>query len=167
MMHCEVKTLMDTEMMEKAAGVGMVGLLAALHSWLGWLVLLYAGTMALDYAAGTALAIKNHAWSSSKARQGLWHKCGSILTVGVATLTDILLGLILNNVPQLRLPFSYSNLLCPVVVTWYIVSELGSILENAAEMGAPIPRLMKNVLEKVTKECEAASKTSRKKNNQK
>lgn len=153
-------------MMERAAGVGMVGLLAALHNWLGWLVLLYTGTMVLDYVSGTALAIKNHIWNSSRARQGLWHKCGSILTVGVATLTDILLGLILNNIPQLRLPFSYSNLLCPVVVTWYIVSELGSILENAAEMGAPIPRFMKNILEKVTKGCETASETSQEKNTQ-
>lgn len=153
-------------MMERAAGVGMVGLLAALHNWLGWLVLLYAGTMVLDYVSGTALAIKNHAWNSSKARQGLWHKCGSIITVGVATLTDILLGLILNNIPQLRLPFNYSNLLCPVVVTWYIVSELGSILENAAEMGAPIPRFMKNILEKVTKGCETASETSQEKTTQ-
>lgn len=147
-------------MMEKAAGVGIVGLLAALRSWLGWLVLLYAGTMILDYVAGTALALKNHAWSSSRARQGLWHKCGSILTVGVAALTDILLGLVLNNIPHLQLPFSYSNLLCPVVVTWYIVSELGSILENAAEMGAPIPKFMKNVLEKVTKKCEETSSDS-------
>lgn len=150
----------DSEMMGKAAGVGIVGLLAAWQSWLGWLVLLYVGTMVLDYVAGTALAVKNHAWSSSRARQGLWHKCGSILTVGVATLTDILLGLILNNIPHLQLPFSYSNLLCPVVITWYIVSELGSILENAAEMGAPIPQFMKNVLEKVTKKCEETSSDS-------
>lgn len=165
--HSEVKIIVDSEMMEKAAGVGIIGILAALRSWLGWLVLLYAGTMVLDYVAGTALAIKNHAWSSSRARQGLWHKCGSILTVGVATLTDILLGLILNNIPHLQLPFSYSNLLCPVVVTWYVVSELGSILENAAEMGAPIPNFMKTVLEKVTKECEGTAEAAQKKSVQK
>lgn len=143
-------------MAEKATSVEAVSIFAALQNWLGWLVLLYAGTMLLDYATGTALAIKNRKWNSSIARQGLWHKCGSILTVGVAALTDILLGLILNNVPQLQLPFSYSNLLCPVVITWYILSELGSILENASEMGAPVPSFVKNVLEKVSHECSAS-----------
>ena len=138
-----------------------MGLLAALHSWLGWLVLLYVATMVLDYATGTALAVKNHAWSSSTARQGLWHKCGSILTVGVAALTDILLGLILNNVPQL--PFCYSNLLCPVVVTWYIVSELGSLLENAVGMGAPVPQFMKSILKKFAEECDNAETLQKRK----
>ena len=35
------------------------------------------------------------------------------------------------------------------VLFWYIVSELGSILENAEKMGAPIPPLLKNILEKM------------------
>jgi len=40
-------------------------------------------------------------------------------------------------------------LLTPIVLFWYIVSELGSILENAEKMGAPIPPLLKNILEKM------------------
>ena len=58
----------------------------------------------------------------------------------VSVLTDILLGLTLNHISGLTLPFSYDMLLTPIVLFWYIVSELGSILENAEKMGAPIPR---------------------------
>ena len=40
-------------------------------------------------------------------------------------------------------------LLTPIVLFWYIVSELGSILENAEKMGASIPPLLKNAIEKM------------------
>lgn len=153
---------MQTDTVEKLAGVGAIGLWAALHGWLGWLALLYAACMLLDCATGTALAIKEKAWNSSKARQGLWHKCGSVITICVALLTDILLGLVLNNFPSLALPFAYSTLLTPLVIIWYIVSELGSILENSANMGAPIPGFLKSALEKVKNSCDTAAKDENK-----
>ena len=59
-----------TDSVEKAAGVGAIGLWAAMHGWLGWLVVLYAACMMLDCLTGTAQAIKNGEWSSHKARQG-------------------------------------------------------------------------------------------------
>ena len=40
-------------------------------------------------------------------------------------------------------------LLTPIVLFWYIVSELGSILENEEKMGASIPPLLKNAIEKM------------------
>lgn len=99
---------MQTDSVEKAAGVGAIGLWAAMHGWLGWLVVLYAACMMLDCLTGTAQAIKNGEWSSHKARQGLWHKGGSIIMVFVSVLTDILLGLTLNHISGLTLPFNYS-----------------------------------------------------------
>ena len=93
---------MQTDSVEKAAGIGAIGLWAALHGWLGWLVVLYAVCMMLDWVTGTVLAIKNGVWSSHKARQGLWHKCGSIIMIFVSVLTDILLGLTLNHIPGSR-----------------------------------------------------------------
>lgn len=79
---------MQTDSVEKAAGIGAIGLWAALHGWLGWLVVLYAVCMMLDWVTGTVLAIKNGVWSSHKARQGLWHKGGSIIMIFVSVLTD-------------------------------------------------------------------------------
>ncbi len=106
---------MQTDSVEKAAGIGAIGLWAALHGWLGWLVVLYAVCMMLDWVTGTVLAIKNGVWSSHKARQGLWHKCGSIIMIFVSVLTDILLGLTLNHISGLTLPFNYDMLLTPIV----------------------------------------------------
>ena len=39
----------------------------------------------------------------------------------------------------MELPFTYTVLLCPLVVIWYILTEAGSIIENAGALGAPIP----------------------------
>ena len=43
---------MQTDSVEKAAGVGAIGLWAAMHGWLGWLVVLYAACMMLDCLTG-------------------------------------------------------------------------------------------------------------------
>lgn len=128
---------------------------------LGWLVLLYAAVIMLDWLTGTALALKEKTWNSGKARQGLWHKCGSVITICVALLTDLLLGLVINNIPELQLTFSYKVMLFPLVTVWYILSELGSILENSAAMGAPVPPFLKAVLEKVKTTCDDEASTEK------
>ena len=56
-----------------------------------------------------------------------------------AGLLDLVAGQIIANLPGVDLPFSYTVFLCPLVVVWYILTEAGSIIENAGEMGAPIP----------------------------
>ena len=117
----------------------MVGLLTGLWGWLGWLVVGWIGCMVLDYITGTAAACKDGAWSSSHARDGIWHKCGMIVVVLVAAGADLLISLVLTNLPVLALPIQYPGLVCPVVLVWYIVTELGSIAENGAAMGAPVP----------------------------
>ena len=44
------------------------------------------------------------------------------------------------------LPFEWPMALMPLVVMWYIVTEMGSILENAIKMGADIPSWMSKLL---------------------
>ena len=89
---------MQVNTVEKLASVGAFGLWAALHGWLGWLAVLYAICMLLDCVTGTALAVKEKTWNSSKARKGLWHKGGSTIMICVSVLTDIFLGLVINHV---------------------------------------------------------------------
>ena len=72
---------MQVNTVEKLASVGAFGLWAALHGWLGWLAVLYAICMLLDCVTGTALAVKEKTWNSSKARKGLWHKGGSTIMI--------------------------------------------------------------------------------------
>lgn len=133
----------QTDTIEKLASAGAIGHWGVLYVWLGWLAILYAVCMLLDYATGTTLAHQGESRNSSKARQGLWHKGDSTVMLCVSVLTDIFLGL--------ELPFEYDVLPPPIVLTWYISTELGRILENAARMGMSVPPVLRDVLDKVHK----------------
>lgn len=122
--------------------------MTALWGWFGWLAILWIGCMILDYLTGSGAAVKNGVWKSSVARDGVWHKVGCIIAVMVAGAADMLIGTILANMPGITLPFEYSVLLCPLVLVWYILTELGSIAENAAAMGAPVPEFLLKALQK-------------------
>ena len=130
----------------RAAVAAVLGLLTGLWGWLGWLVVGWIGCMALDYLTGSLAAAKEGEWSSGRAREGIWHKCGMIVVVAVSAGVDLLLSLVLANLPLVELPFQYAGLVCPVVLVWYIVTELGSIAENGAAMGAPVPKWLVKLL---------------------
>ena len=130
----------------KAAVAGLLGLLTGLWGWFGWLVSGWVLCMVLDYLTGSMAAAKDGQWSSARAREGIWHKCGMIVVVLVAGGADLLISLVLDNLPMLALPVQYPGLVCPVVLVWYIVTELGSIVENAVAMGAPVPQWLVKLL---------------------
>lgn len=130
----------------KAAAAAVMGLLTGLWGWFGWLVVGWIGAMVLDYVTGSMAAARAGEWSSAKARDGIWHKCGMIVVVLVAAGADLLLATVLANLPLVELPVQYTGLVCPVVLVWYIVTELGSMAENAAVMGAPVPRWLLKLL---------------------
>ena len=130
----------------KAAVAAAVAVLTALWGWFGWLVVLFVGCMAVDYLTGSAAAMRRGEWSSASARDGIWHKCGSIIVVMVAGAADLLIGAMLGHLPGVVLPFEYTTLLCPLVVVWYTLTELGSIVENAVNLGAPVPQWLKKML---------------------
>lgn len=137
---------------------GLIASGAALWGWFGWLVLIWAVCMALDYLSGTLAALKAHDWSSQRAREGLWHKCGEILIVGVAALTDVAISLILRS-GIIDFPWSYSVILTIIVLAWYTLTELGSILENATRLTDKVPLWLSKFL-KVT--AETVDKTGEK-----
>lgn len=123
----------------KALISAALALLTALWGWFGWLVVAWIFAMGLDVLTGMGAGLKNGEWSSRIAREGLWHKCGAIATVLIAGLLDLVFGLLLDNIGQ-ALPIHYTVLLCPLAIMWYLLTEAGSILENAGRMGAPIPK---------------------------
>ena len=123
----------------KAALAALCAALTALWGWFGWVVVAWIGFMLIDYATGSAAALRAGEWSSKAARDGIWHKLGSVAAVIVAGILDVVIGHLLGNVPGVGLPFTYTVLLCPLVVIWYILTEAGSIIENAGALGAPIP----------------------------
>ena len=130
----------------KIALITLVGVLTGFWGWLGWLVVCWVFCMVLDYLTGTVAAGKAGKWTSEKAREGIFHKGGMIVVVLVSAAADLLVSLVLDNLPMLALPVEYGGLVCPVVLVWYIVTELGSITENAVDMGAPVPSLLTRVL---------------------
>lgn len=130
----------------KAAVAAVVAVLTALWGWLGWLVVGWAVSMLLDYLTGSAAALSNGEWSSEVARRGIWHKAGCIATVAAAGLLDAILGRLLADVGQNILPFVYTTFFCPLVLVWYVLTEVGSIVENAGKMGAPIPGWLKKAI---------------------
>lgn len=132
--------------------VGITAFLAALTTmlgWFGWLTVLFVICMAADYLSGSAAALRHGEWSSAAARAGLWHKSGEIIAVAVAAGADFLIGLMTEMteyVAVIQLPFEYTVLFCPLVLVWYILTELGSIIENAGRLTDNIPPFLKKAI---------------------
>ena len=123
----------------KAALAALCAALTALWGWFGWVVVAWICFMLIYYATGSAATLRAGEWSSKSARDGIWHKLGSVMAVIVAGILDVVIGHLLANLPGVELPFAYTVLLCPLVVIWYILTEAGSIIENAGALGAPVP----------------------------
>ena len=123
----------------KAALAAVGAALTALWGWFGWVVVAWIVLMVIDYVTGSAAALRAGEWASKTARDGIWHKLGSVVAVMAAAILDVVIGHLLRNVPGVELPFAYTVVLCPLVVVWYILTEAGSIIENAGALGAPIP----------------------------
>lgn len=118
------------------------GIISMLCGWFGWLAIIYACAIFLDWIAGTLVAKNNGEWSSKAARIGCWHKMGSIISVFTALMLDGVIGIMVNNIPSIQLPYSYPVLFGPIVLIWYITIELGSIIENVGHLGAPVPTFL-------------------------
>ena len=125
--------------------------LTALWGWLGWSVLLMLLCMFIDYATGSLAARRNGTWSSAVARDGLWHKLGEIFALLVALMCDLLIVLIQHTDAAEILHFSWSWrwYFSLMVSIWYIITELGSIIENAAAMGGKVPKWLTRGLAKL------------------
>lgn len=139
----------------KGAITALLVFLTALWGWVGWAIIIWIVCIVLDYISGTAAARRSGEWSSEVARDGLWHKLGEIFAVLVSALCDIALGVILKTAP-VELPFEFTTLITPIVLLWYIITELGSILENAGKLGAPLPKWMKKMLKQYKDTIDAA-----------
>lgn len=129
----------------KAAVTAAIAFITALIGPIGWMVIVWIIAMLLDYLTGSWAALSHGEWDSAIARQGLWHKLGSIVAVLISALLDIALGVIL---PQLGIEYEYI-ILTPIVCLWYLITELGSMIENIDKLGAPVPEFLRKAIKKV------------------
>ena len=124
---------------------------AALWGWYGWLIIVWVVCMALDYASGSIAAVKAGEWSSDIARRGLYKKAGMCLAVAAAVILDLLFGVVLRA-SQIVLPIKANVVVSGLVLCWYSLTEIGSLLENAVKLGAPVPEWLKKIL-KISKDA--------------
>lgn len=150
----------------KAAVAAIIAVLTALWGWLGWAVLLFLGSMALDYLTGSWAAIAAGEWSSARARTGLRGKLGEIVALLVAALCDIAIAVILQSAAAPIIgDVPWRDYLTMLVCIWYIFTELGSIIENAGRLGAPIPEWLKKGIKALKGKVDEAAETAIEKDN--
>lgn len=110
---------------------------ALLASLGGWDVPLKAlvGAMALDYASGVIIAVRDKKLSSAVGFKGLMRKLMIFLIVIMAGGLDALTG--------------QANVCRTAAVAFYFVNEAVSLLENAARLDLPVPERLLSVLEQL------------------
>lgn len=137
----------------KTAIVAFCIALGAFLGWKGVMLFAWLAVMALDYVTGTLAACKQGQWCSTTAREGLWHKGGMIAVVAVSAIADMIMVIIVEYVP---IGIQWPGIILPLVLAWYIITELGSILENAVKMGANVPGWLVKLLKASANLVEAA-----------
>lgn len=134
----------ETVLAAKAAITAFFAAVGMLIGWKGIMVLAWVLLMALDYATGTFAAMKAGEWCSQKAREGAWHKLGAIVVIITSIIADGVMLVICGNMPMLNI--TWPGIILPLMLAWYILTELGSILENAIKMGANPPVWLSGIL---------------------
>lgn len=121
------------------------GVFAAIGLWLGLFIgpvngLLIALIVFVitDYVTGFASAIVRKELSSSVGFKGLARKVLIFLIVGIANVLDVYV-------------LGANAVLRTAVIFFYMANEGVSILENAGEIGLPIPKKLKAVLAQLRK----------------
>lgn len=143
----------------KASAAAFIGILGDFLGWKGVLMVILVILMALDYLSGTLAAKKNGEWSSEVARKGLFHKGGVMITVMVALLFDLATMFFIPVIPIFG-GFTNPGLFLPLVFAWFIITEMGSILENADKMGAPVPKWFRKAIAQTGKAVDKAGEAN-------
>lgn len=124
--------------------------LAGICAKCGWFeiqLFIFLASMTLDFATGSILALKDGDWNSKKAKEGIFHKLAIVIAFLAALIADWMIANITRSIPGLSLPFNYTVMLSPLVMIWYTLAELGSIIENVGLMGAPVPAFVKKAFQ--------------------
>ena len=150
-----------------AAKTTLVACFGAMCTFLGWrmlLLLVWVVLMALDYLSGTIAARQNGTWKSEKARAGIGHKAGMVFVVIVSILADFVVMVACDNLPHDVFAFRWPWAIFPMVTTWYILTEIGSIIENAIDLGANVPAWLPKLLNATIRAAESVGESVLKEN---
>ena len=114
-----------------------------LGGWLGYflggcdgLLIALVAFAAIDYITGLMCAVSDKKLSSKAGFKGICRKVLIFTLVGVANIIDIQI-------------IHTGSVLRTSVIFFYLSNEGVSLLENAAHLGLPIPKKLKEVLEQL------------------
>ena len=132
-----------------AAAGAVLGILAGIPPIL-WILI---GVMTLDYITGLMTGLmgvsgktEGGGLSSRAAFEGLMRK---VMVLGV-----VMLAVLLDLAVQMGAGVSFSAV-TGATCLWFVASEGVSVVENAAQMGLPIPKVLMQALEIMKKSGEA------------
>lgn len=137
----------------KALIATIFGAITVLIGWAGWLFVIWVFLMLLDWRLGVLRAKIHNEYSSNIARAGRWHKLSSFYVVLVAGCLDLLIQVGAEMKLGIDLPWK-GVILLPIVLFWYILSEAGSIIENAAGCGANVPNWLRRGIKEAQKKVD-------------
>ena len=116
---------------------------AAIGGWLGYflggcdgLLIALVVFVVVDYLTGVMCAIADHKLSSAVGFKGICRKVLIFLLVGIANILDVQV-------------IRSGSVLRTAVIFFYISNEGVSLVENAANIGLPVPDKLKDVLEQL------------------
>lgn len=119
---------------------GAVGaIIGFLYGELNGLFIAIIALMAMDYITGILCAISTKTLSSEVGFRGLVKKLMILIIIAVAHLVDAYI-------------IGTGSALMTAVILFFAANEGISILENAALLGLPIPKKLKEVLEQLKEE---------------
>ena len=114
-----------------------------LGGWLGYflggcdgLLIALVAFVSIDYVTGVMCAVSDKDLSSRVGFKGICRKILIFALVGVANLIDVQV-------------IQTGSILRTAVIFFYLSNEGVSFLENAAHLGLPIPKKLKEVLEQL------------------
>lgn len=132
--------------MENGIKLLMTAILTAVAAYMQQLaasLLVLIGVMVLDYISGISAAWVTHQLSSRIGLIGIVKKVSYLLIVAVGMALDYLISLLGG---RFGVQINDSYFVGLLVIIWLIINECISILENADEMGLPVPDFIKKLL---------------------
>lgn len=132
----------------KAIVVTAMGVISSMLTWQSKLIIAMIMMMVVDYITGTIAGTKKNGWSSQIAREGLTGKIAYFAVLFVAGCCDFSLTLLFA---QINSGIEWKVICLPIVAGWYILTDAGSILENAVSLGAKVPEWLVKLL-KITRD---------------
>ena len=121
---------------------------AAVGGWLGYflggcdgLLIALVVFAAVDYITGVMCAIADQKLSSEVGFRGICRKVLIFILVGIANILDVEV-------------IGTGSVLRTAIIFFYLSNEGVSLLENAAHLGLPIPKKLKDVLAQLHERAE-------------